>query len=351
MKPLRLLFIGFGHVGQKVTEILFAPKENYRHLSDRKFLLTGICTRFHGMVLNPAGIDVKRALADMQESGVLPSTDPEYAGRDVRSILRSDLYDIVVEMSSLSIASRGEPALQYLRDALQTSHHAVSANKGPIAFAYHDLKRLAESNDRHLLFESTVMDGAPIFNLARSALKGCTITGVSGILNSTTNVILTEIEKGSTYAEAVIKAQNLGIAEADPSHDIEGWDAAAKISILSNVLLGGSLTPCDVTRKGIENHSEEEIRSRHDFGQCLKLIARACRQDGAVKASVKPEYLPLTDPFAAVSGTGSIIRIETDLMCPLAIRQEQPTVSDTAYGVINDLLEIYTLESSRRSQD
>ncbi|HUV14479.1 MAG TPA: homoserine dehydrogenase, partial [Acidobacteriota bacterium] len=199
---------------------------------------------------------------------------------------------------------------------------------------------LARKHESRLLFESTVMDGAPVFNMARSALKGCRVVAVEGILNSTGNYVLTQIEQGSSIEEAILQAQQGGFAEADPSHDLEGWDSAAKISILARVLMGGEITPTDVSRRGFSALNLDEIGQAASAGTRIKFVARARLESGEVVAEVGPKRFPMDHPFATVDGTGNILRIETDLMCPLTIRQESPSVEDTAYGVLNDLMEL-----------
>jgi homoserine dehydrogenase len=188
------------------------------------------------------------------------------------------------------------------------------------------------------------MDGAPVFNLRRACLQGCRIQELRGILNSTTNFVLSCMEEGRPLAEAVRVVQERGFAEADPRHDLEGWDAAAKISVLANVFMGAGLTPLDVEREGILSVTVEGAMKVRAEGKRLKLLCRAWREDGSVRARVGLDAIPMSDPFASGTGAGGMLRISTDLMGPILVTQEEPTLYDTAYGVLGDLL---TLAGSR----
>jgi homoserine dehydrogenase len=247
---------------------------------------------------------------------------------------------VLVELSPLSIEGRGEPALSHVRAALSRGKHVVTANKGPVSFAFRDLRELAEAKGCRFLFESSVMDGAPIFNLARSSLKGARVLGFSGILNGTTNYVLARMEQGEPLEAGVRGAIDAGIAEADPSHDIEGWDAAAKTAALANVLMGADVTPLDVERQGISGVTPDEAAAALARGERLKLVCRGWEESGKIRTRVAVESVNCQDPFALVSHFGAALRLETDLMHPLVLTQEAPDLYDTAYGVINDLMEI-----------
>jgi homoserine dehydrogenase len=254
-------------------------------------------------------------------------------------------YDVLVELSTLSIAGRGEPAIFHVRTALERGRHAVTANKGPAAFAYRELAGLAQKNGVRFLFESAVMDGAPVFSLQKHALRGCRVTGISGILNTTTNFVISRLELGETMSSAVKTAQELGFAEADPSLDLEGWDAAAKTAILANVFLAADITPLQVERQGISDLTSEKTARAMAAGLRWKLICRAEFENGKVRAKVAPEAIAADHLFASVSGKGAALRLETDMMGPFWIIQENPGLNDTAAGVLFDLL---TVAASRK---
>ncbi|TFG74058.1 MAG: homoserine dehydrogenase, partial [Chrysiogenales bacterium] len=248
-------------------------------------------------------------------------------------------YDVLVELSTLSIEKRGEPAIAHVRAALECGHHVVTANKGPAAFAYRELAALARKNGVRFLFESAVMDGAPVFSL-KQALAGCRVTSISGILNTTTNFVISRLELGANMDSAIKTAQELGFAEADPSLDLEGWDAAAKIAILANVFLDADIDPLQVERRGIGDLAAEDASGVMAAGRRLKLICRAELENGKVRAQVGLEEVQMDHYFAAVSGKGAALRLETDMMGPLWIIQEEPGLSDTAAGVLQDLITV-----------
>jgi homoserine dehydrogenase len=215
--------------------------------------------------------------------------------------------------------------------------HAVTANKGTVVHAYHELRNLAASKNRRFLFESTVMDGAPIFSLFDS-LPALHLRGFRGILNSTTNVILCGMGQGLTFDQSLKEAQDIGIAETDPTHDIEGWDAAVKVAALVTVLMGVPIKLNAIKREGIGGLSAENVRAARAEGNPYKLVCRAQRDGQGVTARVRPEKVPLTDPLAWISGTSSIVFFETDILPGLAISEMNPGVETTAYGMLADFI-------------
>ncbi|HET9804069.1 MAG TPA: hypothetical protein VFP96_12585, partial [Candidatus Acidoferrum sp.] len=242
------------------------------------------------------------------------------------------------EASSLE-AQTGQPALEHLKVALECGANAISANKGPVVHGYRELTALAKEKSRKFLFESTVMDGTPIFSLFPLGLPATELRGFHGVLNSTTNVVLTEIEKGLTFAEAVKKAQALGIVETDPTADLDGWDAAVKLAALAIVLMGADIKIEQVQRTGIRELSEEKIRSVRAAGMRYKLVCRADRRGDSVQCSVQPELLLASDPLAGLEGTSSAIRFDLDVF-GLSIVEHNPGIEATAYGMLADFVRI-----------
>ncbi len=337
-RPLRAVFVGFGHVAQRMAAMLTEERKCFPGLQELDFQPVAIFTRRRGALMEPTGIDLARALEDFRSNGRFPD-----ASVPVLEALQNLEYDVLVELSTLSIAAKGEPAVAHVRAALERGkRHVVTANKGPAAFAYRELDSLARRNGVSFLFESAVMDGAPVFSL-RKVLRGCRVTGISGILNTTTNFVISRLEQGETMASAIKTAQELGFAEADPALDLEGWDAAAKIAILANVFLGAELDPLQVERRGIGDLAPAAIAGAAATGLRWKLICRAGFADGKVSARVGLEEVSGDHFFAAVSGKGAALRLETDMMGPLWIIQENPGLNDTAAGVLQDLLTVAEL--------
>ena len=245
---------------------------------------------------------------------------------------------MVFEASSLN-AETGEPAITHIRTALEYNAHAVSANKGPVVYAYRELTELARRKCRRFFFESAMMDGAPVFSLFRSALPAIEIRGFRGVINSTTTVILEAMEAGRSFDEAVVEAQRLGVAETDPSADVDGIDAAVKVAEVAFVLMGERLKLTDVQREGIRGITSEQLREARKNGETWRLVSRARRDgDGTIMASVAPERLKLDDPLAQVHRTSLLIAFETDIFKELIISERDPGPEATAYGMLSDFV-------------
>ena len=220
---------------------------------------------------------------------------------------------------------------------------AVSANKGPLAWYYSDLAAMAQARGGKFFFESTVMDGTPIFNLRDGCLKLCEVTAIEGILNSTTNFILKALADGKTWEQALDEGRAAGMVEADPSMDTDGWDAAAKICVLSNVLMDAKIDPRFVQRQGIAGITKEQLDDAKARGRVIKLMCRAEKDEfGRVTASVAPEEIPADSLYATVDGASSAVSITTDLMGKLTIVENDPTIVQTAYGVFQDILRTFS---------
>jgi homoserine dehydrogenase len=256
---------------------------------------------------------------------------------DVSDWLRVALADVLFEATSLSVHD-GQPAIDHIRAALEVGAHAITANKGTVVHAYEELRSLAVTKGKRFLFESTVMDGVPIFAMFRDNLPAVHLVGFHGILNSTTNVILGGMEQGLSFNQSLEKAQEMGVAETDPTHDIEGWDAAVKVAVLVRVLMDVPIRLDEIQREGIGKLSGEMVRSARADGKPYKLVCRARQGVQGVTASVRPEQVPLGDPLASVSGTSSIVYFQTDVFPGLAITENNPGLEATAYGMLADFV-------------
>ena len=336
---VRALFLGFGNVARTVAEIL-ADRASYPGLAGLEVDVVGIVTATHGALVDPRGLDLRRALAGWRTEGRFSSGRPGHADIGGMDALRLLDYDVAVEMTPLARAARGEPAITHVREALSRGRHAITANKGPLAWAFRDLSGLAAERGVRFLYETTVMDGVPVFNLARHGLRGATVTRVEGILNSTTNAILSALERGGSFEDALARAQREGFAEADPLDDLEGWDAAVKVSALANVLMDVRLAPEEVAREGIVGLDPARVRAAVARGARLKLVGEAWRDGPGAQGRVALREVPLSDPFALAGDTSSILRIVSDLAGSIVVTEERPDIRVTAYGVISDLLAV-----------
>jgi homoserine dehydrogenase len=259
MRKIKLILIGFGNVGQEFVRVLLEKHDKFSEDYGVEFSIVTVTTGKRGSIINPAGLDLENILAWLHDRGSF-NGHPDFSAQNAMQIIQSVEADVVVELSPLNIQS-GQPAIDHIVTSLRSGKHVVTTNKGPIAHSYEALKKTAEENGRAFLFEGTVMDGTPIFNLVRETLMGCEINGVRGIFNGTTNYILTEMEKGRAFQTVLKEAQDFGWAEADPSMDVDGWDAAAKTSALMNVLMNANIKPGDVAREGIRNIKSSELQA------------------------------------------------------------------------------------------
>src|SRR6202040_3956853 len=250
--------------------------------------------------------------------------------------LEKSRADVLFEASSLD-ARAGQPAVEHLKAALELGAHAITANKGPIVHAFRELIALAREKKKKFFYEATVMDGVPIFSMFPLGLPATQLRGFSGVLNSTTNVVLTEIEKGRSFEEGVRRAQAMGVAENDPSADLDGWDSAVKVAALAIVLMAAPVRLEQVRRTGIRDLSEEKIRSVRASGMRYKLVCRAERRGDGVDCSVQPELLLASDPLPNLEGTSSAVRFDLDVF-GLSLVEHNPGIEATGYGLLADFL-------------
>ncbi len=324
-----LAIVGFGNVGRALLRLLISRETELRRKYDVRWRLTGVASRRIGWIADPDGLNPITVL-----SGHFPHS--VQSARNVREWLERAKADVLFEASSLNVQT-GQPAIDHIVAALESGAHAISANKGPLVFAYRELVALAKEKGRRFLFESTVMDGVPIFSLFPLGLPLTELRGFSGVLNSTTNVVLTEVEKGRSFDEAIKRAQSIGIAETDPSQDLDGWDSAIKVAALATVLMGVPTRIDQVRCSGIRELSEEKIRSVRAAGMRYKLVCRAERRGDGVDCRVGPELLLLSDPMAGLEGTSSAIRFDLDVF-GLSMVEHNPGVDATGYGMLADFL-------------
>jgi homoserine dehydrogenase len=336
---LAIALIGFGNVGRPLARLLQRKTDELRERHNLAWRVTGISTGRHGLAADPTGLDVNKALRLVESGQRLDDLHRLPNVRDNFSLIRSGAANVLVELSPLN-PQTGQPALDHCRAALDAGMHIVTANKGPLAHGYRELRDRAAVKRRAFLFESTVMDGAPIFAAAREGLQGANLLGFRAILNSTTNFILTAMEWGASFDDAVRQAQTMGVAEADPANDVDGWDAATKTAVLVNVLMDGDLRPTDIDRTGIRDVSPQMLQEAIAHDQRIKLMCRAWREQGQIKTRVAPEPVSTSDPFAFVSGTNSILRLSYDVLPGLTFIEEDSGAETTAFGVLADLISV-----------
>jgi homoserine dehydrogenase len=316
---VRLALYGFGNVGRALARMLVATRA--------PFTVTALATKGHGAVVDAAGIDLPTILAGTD----LPLREAP--------LIASLPADVLVEVTPLDPIA-GEPALTFIREAITAGMHVVTANKGPIARAYRELDALATKHGRLLRFEATLADCLPVFTLRRAALPLAKITAIRGIVSSTNNHILTAAAAGVPFGDALAEAQRLGIAEADPRNDLEGHDAAAKATILANVLMDADLVPEDVSREPIDKRAATAARAAAQSGDRVRPVIEIAKQDGAVAASFGPRRIGPLDPLYAIDDFSMGLVFDTDLAGRVVVQLHDPHIDQVAYAILTDLLEI-----------
>ncbi len=337
-KEHRLALLGFGNVGQAFARLLLEKENTLQEEKGIAFRVVGIATGSHGRAVRSEGIDLKKALSVHQSGGSLDSLSKSKV-EDSLAFIRDVPADVLFESTPVNYQT-GQPALDYLRTALEKGLHVITANKGPVVHGYRELTDLARAHQRSFLFEATVLDGAPVFSMARCGLPAADITGFQGILNSTTNLILTRMEQGESLEDAVAYAQSLGIAETDPSGDLDGWDAAVKLAILVNVIMDIPIHLEEVERTGIRDITRRDIDKAKEEGKRWKLVCSAQRTAKGKKATaqVEPRLVGPSSSLYRVSGTSTNLQVESDILGTFSLLEEDPTPRTTAYGFLADFL-------------
>ncbi len=335
----RIVLVGFGNVGREFARLLLERRPELRRERGLEAAVVAILTGQHGRVENAKGIDLRKALRLVVAGRPLTS-----CGRAVRestpTFLRRVRADVVIEVTPLRIAA-DQVALDHIVAALSSGKHVITANKGPVVYHYRRLRALARRQGVGFRYEGTVMDGAPVFNLFQETLRGAHVESFEGILNSTSNFILSEIEAGRTYEDGIEAARRIGFLEADPTMDLEGWDATAKACLLANVLMGGRLRPETVPRQGIAGISAARVQEARALGRRVKQVARGWKEGGEVRASVTVEDLPLEHPLASIDGTSNALLARTDMLKEILVSERNPGLRQTAFALYSDLIAIH----------
>ncbi len=340
MDMIRVALVGCGNVGRAFIALLERKQEVLRKQYGLTVKITGIATRSHGSVIQEQGVDGQQALQLLEQGLSLDSLPCGGSIQSTGDFIARCPADVLFENSPVN-PFNGEPALSYLVQGLEQGMHVVTANKGAVVHGYARLMALAQEKERCFRFESVVMDGAPVFSLYRSALPALELMGFVGILNSTTNLLLEQMEAGQTLEQAIAYGKSVGITETDPSVDIDGWDASIKIAALVTGLMKIPLLPQDIDRQGIRSLTPAMLQDARQAGKRWKLVCRAARTTHGVTASVKPELVGPESPLFSVHGTSSIVVFQTDVLPGLGILELNPTPDTTAYGLLTDLLSIY----------
>ncbi|MCA1613083.1 MAG: homoserine dehydrogenase [Acidobacteria bacterium] len=332
MKTFNLCLLGFGNVGRALARLLVKKSETLRAEYGIGWRVTGVASRRLGWAVAPGGFGNEQLLAgEIAQRSLL---EP----RDVREWIQLANPDVLFETTSLEPLS-GQPAIQHARAALEWGAHVVTANKGAVVHGHRGLSELARERGRRFMYEATVADCLPVFSMFRESLPAARLLGFKGLLNSTTTVILEEMERGRTFDEGVERARQLGVTETDPSYDVDGWDAAVKVCALANVLMGASLELAEIGREGIRGLDARSLLSARATGRPVRLVSRAARDEaGRVTAFVRPEPIGPGDPLANLSGSSLSINFALDVLPGLTVTAHGPNLRSTAYGLLADFV-------------
>ncbi len=336
----RLALIGFGTVGQGFVEILRDRSAEITEEFGASYRITGVCDARLGSIHDPAGFDPAALLDAVSDGGGLESLDASEKGWNATRLAESGDADILIELSFTDLET-GEPATTHVRRALDSGKHVVTTNKGPVALHWPEISALAAERGVQIGAEGTVMSGTPTVNLGLNLLRAAGVNGVRGILNGTCNYILTRMEAGSTYEDALSEAQEKGYAEADPTGDVEGFDAAGKVVILANLLMGEPIRMDDVDRTGISGLTPDDIAAAAEAGERWKLIGSVEHAGGEVKSVVSPQRVPLSHPLSSVGGAMNAVTFDTEILGEVTLVGPGAGRLETGYSVLVDLLEIH----------
>jgi len=337
----KLAFIGFGNVARALARLLIRKQDVLQSKYGISFSTTGIATGRHGFAVNPDGLDLL-ACAETLEAGGSLDGFTKLPVTNSLEVIRNSQADFMFENSPVNHET-GQPAIDHVRAALELRMHVSTANKGTVVHAYRELTALAESKGRKFYFESTVLGGSPLFSVFRESMPGAELESFHGILNSTTNIILSRMERGETFEQAVRYCQSIGVAETDPAADVDGWDAAIKVAALVTVLMDTPFAPQQVERKGIREITPEMLEQAKASGKRWKLVCKAEKVGDAIKASVKPELVPLSSPLYSMEDSTTGVAFRTDVLGDYSIieSEREGMVAGpipTAYGLFADFV-------------
>jgi homoserine dehydrogenase len=343
MKQIRLSLVGFGVVGQGFAELLTTKHTYLKQHYGVDIELVGVANARHGFIYRQDGLHIPTLLELTAKQRPLTEYPEITHWNSALEGLRATSADMLVEVTPTNLRD-AEPGMSHIREALSKGMHVVTANKGPVALAATELISLARQHGVQLRMESTVMAGTPIISTIREGMAGARVYAMRGILNGTTNYILSAMASGRDYAEALVDAQAKGYAETDPTADVEGYDAVAKTLILAALVFGYTLKPEQVVRQGITTITREQIQAAHNEDKRIKLIASLRLlsgddgQEDALEARVEPTVLPVTDPLARVDGVMNALTIQADTLSEVTIIGPGAGRIQTGQGLLADVL-------------
>ena len=336
-----LALIGFGNVARALARLFLRKQDLLKSQYDITFSFTGISTGRHGFAVNPKGLDIEEALK-LVERGKSISPLSTLPAEDSLSVIKQSQADVMFENSPVNTQT-GQPALDHIRTALELGMHAITANKGPVVHGYRELTALAKSKGKAFGFESTVLGGSPVFSVFRETFPLAELSSFKGILNATTNIILSRMESGESYEDAVKYCQSVGVAETDPTNDVDGWDAAIKVAALITVLMDTPFTPQQVNPIGIRGITRDMIEKSRLEAKRYKLVCSVEKIGDQIQARVAPELVDASSPLYGMMNSSTGVTFRTDVLPDYSITvSEREGMSggpiETAYGLFADFV-------------
>ncbi len=341
MKRVGLALVGLGNVGRRFLRLLIEYDDTLREKYGLAFSVHCVVDS-SGVAVSDDGFDLARLL-EHKGCGLKLRELLEFdEGMTLAVALDSVQCDILLETSPVDL-NTGNPGLSNCRTALEHGLHLVLANKAPLALAQAELDRLAADTDVGILYSATFCGGLPVLNIVRRDMVCGKILGFRGIFNSTTNFILEEMLKGRSYADALSETQERGIAEADPSLDVSGWDTAAKLVIAANSIVDVMITLADVSVSGIEDVQPDRLQQYHREGSVLKLVATAERIDAEWRFQVEPRPVPIASFLGSCSGWEMAIEIQSDIYGKSFHKLWEREPVPTAASMLRDAVHLATM--------
>jgi homoserine dehydrogenase len=333
----KIALLGFGTVGKGLCEILKEKEVFLKKKYGFEYKVVAVADRTYGNVYNPDGLNIDTMIMEAMNGAMFTKDVVEL---DNLNLIKECNADIICELTYTNLKDGGA-AIEHCKAALSTGKHIVTSNKGPVALYYPELKKLADENEVKFMIEGTVVAGTPVINLANGPLAGCEVTKIRGILNGTTNFILSEMEKGKRYVEVLELAQKLGYAEADPSGDVDGLDARGKVTILANIVMDAGIKITDVSCKGISKITLEDVQNAQKQNARYKLIGTVEKKNGKVVGSVAPEMVDINHPLGAINGVTNALTFTTDLLGDITIIGPGAGKKETGFSILTDILAIH----------
>ncbi|MEJ5310187.1 MAG: homoserine dehydrogenase [Anaerolineae bacterium] len=343
MQPIRYVLVGLGNLGRRFCEVIVEKAPLLRERYDLELALVGVADS-RGAAYDANGLDPARVAAIKQAGGsVADYPGAGRAGWGALALVQAAEADVLLEASPVNLAQGAEPGLSCIRAAMQKGMHVVTPNKGPLVVAYRELHDLAKAQGVKLRFDGTVAGGLPAINLGARDLRGAVVERIEAVPNLVTGYVMDLLADGVAWDEALARARDEGVLEGDGSWDLDGWDAAAKLVILTNAVANFPATLDDVQRDGITGVDVAALTTARQQGQRYRLLARAERQPGGDYAlSVTPTPLPLDHPLGRLGPKQMGVVYTTDIYGVITAIIDEPDPIPSAMSMLRDLLDIYS---------